>query len=546
MKTINYLKNKDSNSGFGLVMKKISLLFLATILTFNMMAINVWDGSSEPWDEGDGTYNNPYRIATAANLAFLAEKVNEGYLSSGQAVFVNKYFLLTDDLDLNNLNWTPIGDVDYNMNGHYFSGHFDGGYHHIENLRIQTTADLAGLFAAVGNHGAQLCNLSVGGEVISTGRAASGIVGGVDQAYLTHCSFSGSVSVTNNGPFCCAAGVVACVRNGIIHECSSTATVTVSNNDMGVAIAGGLAGFVQDYGGCNKCYNTGSVSTNASLMGISGGILGSSVESATIEAYSCYNVGQVSGVTSGGIFGTVSPIDPGKTENEINIDNCFFLNSSGGNNGYGTGMTADEMRSEEFKDRIDERTHSFVMDNGTNDGYPIHSLTDFVLFEASDITNHSAKLSAWIHQGNEHLARASFYYYSFDELDEGWVNVPTDGYVEVILEGLREETEYLYALYLVFDDDLYFDSGTKSFTTGYNGVNETIHSVWTYPNPVSDILHIQGSEPAEVRVYNTMGQLMKTTRNTNEINLIRLPAGTYTLHVTTEDGKTYSDKLVKE
>jgi len=93
---------------------------------------------------------------------------------------------------------------------------------------------------------------------------------------------------------------------------------------------------------------------------------------------------------------------------------------------------------------------------------------------------------------------------------------------------------------------LYFDSGTKSFTTGYNGVNETIHSVWTYPNPVSDILHIQGSEPAEVRVYNTMGQLMKTTRNTNEINLIRLPAGTYTLHVTTEDGKTYSDKLVKE
>ena len=79
-------------------MKKSLLFIFAIALTFNMMATNVWDGSSEPWIEGDGTYYNPYRIETAANLAYLAEKVNEGYQSSGQGVFEGKYFLLTDDL----------------------------------------------------------------------------------------------------------------------------------------------------------------------------------------------------------------------------------------------------------------------------------------------------------------------------------------------------------------------------------------------------------------------------------------------------------------
>ena len=104
-------------------MKKLLFLIFAIALTFNIMATNVWDGSSEPWIQGDGTMNNPYRIETAANLAYLAEKVNEGYQSSGQDVFAGEYFLLTDDLDLNNLNWTPIGNVDCNMNGFYFAGY---------------------------------------------------------------------------------------------------------------------------------------------------------------------------------------------------------------------------------------------------------------------------------------------------------------------------------------------------------------------------------------------------------------------------------------
>ena len=206
-------------------------------------------------------------------------------------------------------------------------------------------------------------------------------------------------------------------------------------------------------------------------------------------------------------------------------------------------MTSDEMKTEEFKDQIDQRAHSFVMDNGTNNGYPIHGLTDFVLFEASDITSHSAKLSGWIHQGNEHLAMTRFYYYSFDELDEGWVDVSNDGYVEAVLEGLREETEYLYTLFVVFDDDSYLDCETKSFTTGYDAIEEMDHQVMAYPNPTSEAFYIQGVEPVEVQVFNVLGQRVKTFENTNQINVSDWAKGVYVLRITAADGMVFERKV---
>ena len=57
-------------------MKKLFTLLGAIALTCNLMAVNVWDGSSEPWTNGSGTMEDPYLIETAANLAYLAEKVN--------------------------------------------------------------------------------------------------------------------------------------------------------------------------------------------------------------------------------------------------------------------------------------------------------------------------------------------------------------------------------------------------------------------------------------------------------------------------------------
>ena len=532
-------------------MKKLSLSIFAIMLTVNLMATNVWDGSSEPWTQGDGTMYNPYRIETAANLAYLAEKVNEGYQSPGQGVFEGVYFLLTDDLDLNNLNWTPIGNVDYSMNGFYFAGYFDGGYHQVDNLRIQTSADLAGLFAAVGGEDHYVMNLSVSGSVTSTGMGASGVVGGIaGDALVYRCSFSGTVSVTNSGTFCGAAGVVAGVQNGRVVQCSSSANMTVTNsNFMGAAVAGGVVCFARENASIQQCYNTGIVNASSLLMGISGGILAATVESADVNIYSCYNVGQISGGTSGGIFGMVSPIDPTKAENQVNVSNSFFLTSAGGNNGYGTGKTADEMRTEEFKNQLDQSTHAFVMDNGSNDGYPIHGLSSFVLFEASDITPYSAKLSAWIHQGNNVFARAFFKYWKYDDPEIFEVDLPTDGYVEAVLEGLEEDTFYEFMFACEFDDGSWIESGQpRVFQTGYDAIDEDGSSTSSgtlvvYPNPVSDILHIQGFETVDVQVFNTLGQKVKTYKNTTEINVSDWAEGVYVLRITTVDEKVFEQKV---
>ena len=528
-------------------MKKLALSFFAIVLTFNLMATNIWDGSSEPWTQGDGTMNDPYRIETAANLAYLAEKVNEGYQSSGQGVFEGEYFLLTDDLDLNNLNWTPIGNVDYNMNGFYFAGCFDGCYHQISNLRIQTSADLAGLFAAVGGENHYVMNLSVSGAVISTGMGASGVVGGVaGDALVYRCSFSGTISVTNSGSFCGAAGVVAGVQNGNVLLCSSSAAVTVTNsNFMGAAVAGGVVCFARENASIQKCYNTGTVTASSLLMGISGGILAATVESAEVSVYSCYNVGQISGGTSGGIFGMVSPIDPTKSEHAIQVSNCYFLTSAGGNNGYGTGMTADEMKTEQFKNQLDQSSHAFVMDNGSNNGYPIHGWASFILFDASDITLHSAKLSAWVHQGNDHFARAFFKYMKWDDTDWIEVDVATDGYVEAVLVGLEEDTYYEYMFVCEFDDGSWIESGQpRAFQTGYDAVNEAISWVEVYPNPAAEMLYIQGIESAEVQVFNTLGQKVKTFENTNEINVIDWAEGVYLLRITDAEGVLWHEKII--
>ena len=527
-------------------MKKLLLSIFTITLTFNVMAINVWDGSSESWTQGDGSYYNPYRIETAAHLAYLAEKVNEGYQSLEQAVFEGTYFLLTDDLDLNNLNWTPIGNVNYSMDGFYFAGFFDGGFHQIENLRIQTSADLAGLFAAVGGEEGCICNLSVSGAVISTGMGASGVVGGVaGNALVCRCSFSGSVSLTNSGSFCGAAGVAAGVQNGNVIECSSSASVIVTNsNFLGAAVAGGVVCFARGYTRVEWCYNTGSVNASALLMGISGGILAATVESAEVYVMNSYNVGQISGGTSGGIFGMVSPIDPTKAENEISVTNCFFLTSAGGNNGYGTGMTADEMRTEQFKNQIDQSGHAFVMDNGTNNGYPIHSLSTFVLTPASDITTHSAKLSAWIHQGNDQFARAYFKYWKFEDTEYFEVDVPTDGYVEAVLEDLEEDTYYEYMFICEYTDGVMIESGQpRAFQTGFDAVNETEKEVMVYPNPVSEVLYIQDLEPVKVQVFNTLGQKVKTFENATEIDVSGWAEGVYLLRITVADGMVFERKV---
>ena len=71
-----------------------------------------------------------------------------------------------------------------------------------------------------------------------------------------------------------------------------------------------------------------------------------------------------------------------------------------------------------------------------------------------------------------------------------------------------------------------------------------------YPNPTKEQLHMQFSpdvQPVQVELYDLQGRLVRSQRsNFEHIDMGQLPAGTYTMRVVMEDGKSYLDKVVKE
>ena len=78
----------------------------------------------------------------------------------------------------------------------------------------------------------------------------------------------------------------------------------------------------------------------------------------------------------------------------------------------------------------------------------------------------------------------------------------------------------------------------------------TIRPYAYYPNPAKDRLHLQYSpdvEPKQIELYDLQGRLVRSqTKALESLNMEGLPAGQYVMKVTMEDGKTFTDKVVKE
>ena len=84
-------------------------------------------------------------------------------------------------------------------------------------------------------------------------------------------------------------------------------------------------------------------------------------------------------------------------------------------------------------------------------------------------------------------------------------------------------------------------------TFDYDDVPElSDEMIFVHPNPTTGIVYIEGTEAAEVQVFNALGQLVKTVQNATEVSLEGLPQGIYLLRVTLEGGKVFADKVVKE
>jgi hypothetical protein len=74
--------------------------------------------------------------------------------------------------------------------------------------------------------------------------------------------------------------------------------------------------------------------------------------------------------------------------------------------------------------------------------------------------------------------------------------------------------------------------------------HEGTAAVAVYPNPTTDLVRIEGIESAEVQVCNALGQLVKTVRDANEINVAGLAEGVYLLRITDAEGIKHAARVV--
>ncbi|MDR0724405.1 MAG: hypothetical protein LBF59_00160 [Prevotellaceae bacterium] len=206
------------------------------------------------------------------------------------------------DLDLLNLEWTPIGLV----------GIFDGNNHTLANLKISGDNDYVGLFGVIGAFIEN--NIIQNVHIISGTVSGSDYVGGVCgysfKSLIINCSNASSVSGDSD-----VGGICGGSDSVIIAACYNTGLVSGNSN------VGGVCGHSVSI---TACYNTGSVSGNSNV----GGVCGSSYHSVT----ACYNTGSVSGNSNvGGVCGYLG---------YGSITACYWKDVPDDDAAYGTGSSA--------------------------------------------------------------------------------------------------------------------------------------------------------------------------------------------------------------
>ena len=233
------------------------------------MPTGLWtDYKASSFNGGNGTSTNPYQIATAAQLAYLAYGINNGISN-----YATSYFKLTADIDLADHYWTPIGN-----SSHRFKRSFDGNYYKISNMNIDTSvnsSDLIGLFGyteapstteevSIGNF------YLVNPRIIDKSSTYASFILAIHNRRIRihdieiidgHYSYASySSTIESSSYFGCflskAISVSACYAT--VHDVNALSTYIRSNKQY----TGGLIGYYEVGEGNNEIYNSNIVITD--------------------------------------------------------------------------------------------------------------------------------------------------------------------------------------------------------------------------------------------------------------------------------------------
>lgn len=254
-----------------------------------------WDGTTytEPQKNADGVYligapdelmwfNKNAKMTDSAKLT-ADICINEDIKAEVSALY----------------KWTPIGEYD---SAKRYAGTFDGDGHTVRGLYIATSGiKNTGMFGYA-KKDSKISNLTLSDSKISgTGNYTGGIAG---EAYdMENCHVTGTVTVSGAA----YVGGVSGYQDGTITRCSSAAVVVATGSYVG-----GVTGYVQSKAttAMTECFNTGSVTGNSAV----GGLTGNLYNGGTISA--CYNTGAVTARAAAGTAGgLVGNFRYGKIEN---------------------------------------------------------------------------------------------------------------------------------------------------------------------------------------------------------------------------------------
>lgn len=341
-----------------------------------------WDGTTytEPQKNADGVY----QIGAPDELMWF----NKNAKMTDSAKLTADICINEDmNAEVSTLyKWTPIGKYD---SAKRYAGTFDGGGHTVSGLYIATSGiKNTGMFGYA-KKDSKISNLTLSDSKISgTGDYTGGIAG---EAYdMENCHVTGTVTVSGAK----YVGGVSGYQDGTITRCSNAAVVVATGSYVGGvtghvqsnattamtecfntgsvtgnSAVGGLTGNLYIGGGISACYNTGAVTATAAA-GTAGGLVGI-FRSGTIK--NTYHSGTITAKSVGSVAGMLEWDTGPKTLEKVyvlsgSMETVGSLNKCNIQNGTAVSKTAEELKALTAA----ELGEKFTADTGAiNGGYPI-------------------------------------------------------------------------------------------------------------------------------------------------------------------------------
>lgn len=262
--------------------------------------------------EGKGTEQEPYLVKTALDLKWISDNNNkfEG--------FDDIYFKQYSNIDMNNIQFEPIGTTE-----NYFNGYYDGNLKKISNLKINSDKKYVGLFGRVKYP--VLKNIILENVDINSSNGSGylgGIIGYSKSIDIVNCHVIKNSKISGNSEY--VGGIAGKISDTTIKNCTFDGTVVASRELDKISVLGGIAGESVETSDIINCHTmNNSIVRGIGNVSYIGGISGY-IDINSLDSCSSYgkiefiqNQYSSNGIDIGGIVGDIG------TNSSDAISNCF-------------------------------------------------------------------------------------------------------------------------------------------------------------------------------------------------------------------------------